>query len=63
MACHMDCEGGKMAELKGFVQSLKGLSAAELMEKKDAIEKDIKEFNEVLQSVRDGMRPSACAHI
>ena len=39
------------AELEGFVQSLSGLSAAQLMEKKDAIERDMKEFNEVLQTV------------
>ena len=40
-----------MAELEEFVLSLKGLSAPQLMDKKDAIEKDIKEFNDVLQAV------------
>ena len=37
--------------MAGFVQSLKGLNAVQLMEKKEAIERDIKEFSEVLQTV------------
>lgn len=41
----------KMDELEGFVQSLKGMSAAQLMEKKDAIERDMKEFSDILQAV------------
>lgn len=35
-----------------FAVSLKGLNAAQLMDKKDSIERDIKEFIDVLQSVR-----------
>ncbi len=40
-----------VTDMAGFVQSLKGLNAAQLMEKKEAIERDTKEFSEVLQTV------------
>ena len=36
----------------GFVSSLKGMTAAQLMDMKDSIEKEIKEFNDVLEGVR-----------
>lgn len=41
-----------MAEQGDFVSSLQGLAAAQLMDKKDSIEKDIKEFSDILQTVR-----------
>lgn len=41
-----------MAEQEDFVASLKGLTAAQLMDKKDSMEKEMKELSEVLQTVR-----------
>ena len=41
-----------MAEVEDLAGSLEGLSAAQLMEKKETIEKDIKEFDDILQTVR-----------
>lgn len=34
-----------------FLKSLESLSAVQLMEKKDSIEKELKEFSDVLQTV------------
>ena len=39
--------------MEDFVSSLRDLSATELMRKKDSIEGDIKELNDVLQTVRE----------
>ena len=41
-----------MAEENEFVRSLQDLTAVQLMDKKDSIEKEIHEFNDILQTVR-----------
>lgn len=38
--------------MEEFVRTLKELSAVQLMDKKDSIERDIREFTDVLQTVR-----------
>lgn len=55
--------GGMAAgEVEDLASSLKGLSAAQLMEKKESIEKDIKEFDDVLQTVRRNSCAISCVH-
>lgn len=39
------------SEKEDFLSSLQGLTATQLMDKKESIEKEIKEFNEILQTV------------
>lgn len=38
--------------MEDFASSLKELSAVQLMDKKDSIERDIKQYHDVLQTVR-----------